>query len=137
MPLKVLFYKKSDIISSSIYEQLLLDTNKSHINDKSSINTQHCPLYNQDGTTAGTVIWNYNVYQNIDESFYNESGLRTLILYDGFLVSNYSYNSNFANPGYSNIVKATFTSGIYNSIYDVYISLNAFDDLRQLTIFYQ
>jgi hypothetical protein len=137
MPLKVLFYKASDFLSNSIFKQALLGTNKDLYKDSSNIEVQNAPLYNQDGTIAGKVVWNYFVYKNIDNSFYNETGFRTLILEDGTIVSTYNEKENKSKSGLKFIDKATSTTGIYNSINDVYIQLLIFDDLRQLTIYYE
>jgi hypothetical protein len=137
MPLKVLFYKLSDVLSSSVYEQLLLDTNNSNLNDKSSIGTQNATLYNQDGTVAGNGVWNYNIYKFIDNPpIYNETGFATIILDDGSIVLNYSIALNTIVSGKEYFGKATCATGIYNSINDVYVNISIFDDLRQITIYY-
>jgi len=138
MPIKVFYYKASDLISTSKTEQLLFNTDKAFLNEKSSIRTVHCPLYNTDGSDAGTVIWNSYIYQNNDNpSFYNKTGFRTLKLYDGSIITNFSSSQNVLSNGTKYVAKATCATGIYNSINDVFVHFEAFEDLRQLTIFFE
>ena len=138
MPLKVFYYTASDFFSTSIYEQLLLDVNKANLdNEKSNIGTSHATLYNQDGTKAGRLVWNYNVYQTFDKPTFNETGFRTIILDDGSIVTVYNIEADSMKTGDVFIDKAICTTGIYNSINDVYVHIIAFEDLRQLTIYYQ